>query len=303
MQKGIYSKVICFGEVLWDMLPTGAKPGGALLNVAIHLKRQGQNPTLISKIGDDKNGENLLDFLQKSSVKTDSIQKDNKLPTSKVLVHLDEHKNASYEICEPVAWDNIQLNESDEIAASRADLIIYGSLALRNETSRATLFQLLKSSKATHLLDVNLRPPFDKQETVKELLHKSDFIKLNDDELLIVASWNNKTGNEIELIKWLAKFYNCKTVCVTRGANGAVLFIENKFYEHPGFKVVTVDTIGAGDSFLASLVVSLSKNIHPQNALENACATGAFIASQKGAVPEYSEIEIEKIIKRGKLEV
>jgi len=300
MQKKIYKHIICFGEVLWDMLPTGAQPGGALLNVAIHLKKQGQNPTLISKIGNDNDGEILLDFLKKSGINTTTIQKDNKLSTSKVLVHIDKNKNASYEICEPVAWDNIQINEANKNAAVNADLIIFGSLALRKQTSRTTLFQLLDISKATRLLDVNLRPPYDKQKIVEELLHKSDFIKLNDDELDVIASWSNKKGSIPELINWLAEFYKCKTVCVTRGANGAALYIENKFYEHPGFKVKAADTVGAGDSFLASLVANLSENIHPQKALENACATGAFVATQKGAVPDYTDIEIEKIISSNK---
>lgn len=301
MQKEIYSNILCFGEVLWDMLPTGAKPGGAPLNVAIHLKKQGLNPILISKIGNDKDGKNLLDFLSESGVNTDTIQKDNILTTSKVLVHLDKDKNATYEICEPVAWDNIQINETNKNAATTADLIIFGSLASRNQTTRATLFQFLESSKATRLLDVNLRPPFDKPGAVKKLLQKSDFIKLNNDELTTIAGWNNKWGNETELIKWLAKFYNCKIICVTRGANGAILFIENKIYKHPGFKVDAMDTVGAGDSFLASLVAKLSKNIDPRKALEFACATGAFVASQKGAVPNYSEKDIDQIINSSKM--
>ncbi len=102
--------IVCYGEVLWDMLPTGEKPGGAPLNVAIHLKRQGQNPKLISKAGNDAKGKKLLRFLQKSGISTNLIAADSKLPTSEVLAHLDENKYASYAICEPVAWDNIQLN-------------------------------------------------------------------------------------------------------------------------------------------------------------------------------------------------
>lgn len=296
MQKGRYNNILCFGEVLWDMLPTGAKPGGAPLNVAIHLKKQGQNPIVISKIGDDNDGKNLLNFLSKSGINTNTIQKDNKLATSKVLVHLDDNKNATYEICEPVAWDNIQLNETTKNATNKIDLIVFGSLASRNQTTRKTLFQLLDSSTAPRLLDVNLRPPFDKQELVEMLLYKSDFIKLNDDELLIIAGWNNKKGNETELIKWLANHFNCQTVCVTRGAHGAVLFIENNLYEHSGFQVNAVDTVGAGDSFLASLIANLSKNCHPAKALEYACATGAFVASKPGAVPDYSEKDIQQLI-------
>ena len=296
MQKEKYRNIICFGEVLWDKLPTGAKPGGAPLNVAIHLKKQGGNPRLISKIGNDLDGKKLIGFLKNSGLATNLIQVDEHLPTSEVLVHLDENKNASYEICEPVAWDNIQRNKEIEKVSAGSDLIIYGSLASRNQTTRETLFKLLESSKATRLLDVNLRPPYNKPDVVEKLLFMSDFIKLNDDELRIIASWNNKPGNETELIHWLADYYGCSTVCVTRGANGAALIIENEIYEQPGFKINTVDTVGAGDSFLASLVANFAKNLPPQKTLEFACATGAFVASQKGAVPEYSEKEIEKII-------
>ncbi len=296
MQKEKYKNVICFGEVLWDMLPSGAKPGGAPLNVAIHLKKQGINPTLISKVGSDGNGDNLIEFLKSSGLKTDIIQKDTKLPTSEVLVHLDENKNATYEICEPVAWDNILINPEIINLAKTADLIIYGSLASRNKTTRNTLFNILEESSATRLVDINLRAPYDNREWIEELLHISDFAKLNDDELMKIAGWNNRTGNEEELIRWFSDHFKCPTVCVTRGANGAILFIKNNFYSHSGFTINAVDTVGAGDSFMASLVVNLSKNIHPEKALEKACATGAFVASQNGAVPHYSGKEVEKII-------
>ncbi len=182
--------VICFGEVLWDMLPTGPKPGGAPTNVAIHLKRQGQNPILISKIGNDSEGTQLLQFLKQAKINTESISIDDKFPTSKVLVHLDESKNATYEICEPVAWDNIHFAEINKDILSKASLIIFGSLASRNQTTRETLFKILDQTKALRLCDVNLRPPYDKKEIVEAILKKSDFIKLNDDELKIIAGWN-----------------------------------------------------------------------------------------------------------------
>jgi len=290
------NQIICFGEVLWDMLPTGAKPGGALLNVAVHLKKQGQNPALVSKIGNDKNGQQLLDFLNQSDVATHFIQTDEELATSQVLVHLDENNNASYEICEPVAWDAIRINDDLKELAKNAELIIFGTLALRNETSRNTLLQLIENTSATLLLDVNLRPPFSTRPIVEEMLYKANMVKLNNDELAEIASWNNVSGDEKSLIKFMAEYYNCPTICVTRGDKGAVLFTENTFYEHPGFKVVATDTVGAGDSFLASLISNLLIQKTPKKSLEYACATGAYVASQKGAVPEYSAQDIEKII-------
>lgn len=297
MQEEKYTHILCFGEVLWDMLPGGAEPGGAPLNVAIHLKRQGIQPSLISKTGSDEDGKKLRAFLTKSEVNTELIQNDNKLATSKVLVHLDEQKNATYEICEPVAWDNIDFTPQIKKMAKEANLVIYGSLASRNKTTRETLFQILEQSNATRLVDINLRAPYDKQEWIEQLLHISDFAKLNNDELIKIANWSGKSGTEKELILWCSKHFNCPTICVTRGANGAILYLNDRFYEHAGFKVNAVDTVGAGDSFLASLVASLSKNTKPEKALEIACATGAFVASQPGAVPEYSENKISQIIK------
>ncbi len=295
-QEGKYNNIVCFGEVLWDMLPTGAKPGGAPLNVAVHLKKQGANPLLISRVGIDSGGDKLLHFIETAGLKTNLIQQDKQLPTSRVLVRLDENKNASYEILEPVAWDNITFAEELEDAATGADLLIYGSLASRNKTTRDTLLAMIKATSATCLVDINLRPPFDNREWIEQLLHISDFVKLNNDELEKIASLNGVSGTEEELIDWLTGYFKCSTICVTRGAKGAVLFLDNKFYSHPGYKVKVGDTVGAGDSFLARLVSSLSKDTHPGRALERACATGAFVASQKGAVPDYSEEQISLII-------
>ena len=295
MQKEKYNNIICFGEVLWDVLPSGAKPGGAPLNVAIHLNKQKIHPLLVSKVGKDTEGEELLEFLSRAGLSTSFIQTDISLPTSKVLVTLDKNKNATYEICEPVAWDNIQYISDLDKAADAADLIIYGSLASRSNITRNTLFQLLKKTTALKLLDVNLRPPYVKPDFINDLLRRSDFVKLNDDELKIIAGWSGQRGEEKELIQWMTKQYNCETICVTRGANGALLYTQNKLYKHPGFPVNAVDTVGAGDSFLAGLVTQLSKNMPAQTALEYACATGALVASKPGAVPDYSREEIEKI--------
>jgi fructokinase len=288
--------IVCFGEVLWDMLPTGAKPGGAPLNVAIHLKRQGLKPCIVSRVGNDENGQKLRVFLQESGMNLDYLQTDKELPTSQVLVHLDPDKNATYEICEPVAWDNIQFTNELGNLASKTNLIVFGTLAMRNVNTRQTLLKFLEHSNAKRFLDVNLRPPFDKKEVVEKMLFLSDFAKLNNDELATIAGWNNKSDKEEELMRWFSKYYNCKTVCITRGANGAALFIQNEFYEHPGFKVKATDTVGAGDSFLAALIAQLSAGNSPEKALEYACATGAFVASQPGAVPEYSKKDIENFL-------
>jgi fructokinase len=293
MKKLNADTIVCFGEVLWDMLPSGAKPGGAPLNVAIHLKRQELKPFIVSSAGNDENGRKLRVFLQNSGMNLEYLQTHETLLTSQVLVHLDSEKNATYEICEPVAWDNIQFTEALENLASKTELVVFGTLAMRNETTRKTLLKFLEHSPAKRFLDVNLRPPSDKKEVVEQMLHLADFAKLNNEELATIAGWNSQKGTEEELVRWLSGFFSCSIVCVTRGANGAALFVQNKLYEHPGFKVKAVDTVGAGDSFLAGLIAQFSAGNSPEKALEYACATGAFVASQPGAVPEYSKEDIE----------
>ena len=290
------NQILCIGEILWDNLPSGAKPGGAPMNVALHLSRVGQNVAVASKVGNDEQGKKLLNFFRSSGLNTDLVMIDEKLPTSEVLVHLDANNNATYEICEPVAWDNLTLTKALSNKAKESGLIIYGTLASRNTVSRNTTLELLEND-AVKLIDVNLRKPYDTREIVEILIRKSDVVKLNDDELRVFARWNEiKLQDEKSMISWFASFYNSKMVMVTKGDKGAILLADDKFYEHPGFKVIAVDTVGSGDAFLAGFIASLYQGKSNEKALEFACATGAFVASKAGATPEYDMNEIEHLI-------
>jgi fructokinase len=289
--------ILCFGEVLWDRLPSGSKPGGAPLNVAVHLKANGLNVSIASKIGNDDSGKELQQFLQNSGVNTELLEIDKSHTTSEVLVYLDENKNATYEICEPVAWDFIENTPKLMKASAEADFIVYGSLASRNKTTFNTLLQVLEN-KGLKIMDVNFRPPFDKKEIVEKLLHKTNIAKLNNEELNEISGWYAKSDlSENEQMSWFSSFYKLEMVCLTKGDKGAKLAIENKLYSHPGFKVKTEDTVGAGDAFLAGLIASIVKNKEPKDALSFACATGAFVASKKGATPAYNFNEIEDILR------
>ncbi len=266
------------------------------MNVALHLYAIGLNAAIASSVGNDDAGKQLLDFLQNSGVDISLIQTDVTLPTSEVLVHLDENNNATYEICEPVAWDNIQLNDELANKAQNSGLIIYGSLAARKQTTRETQLKLLDND-AVKLIDVNLRQPYDKQDVLELLLAKSDIVKLNDEELRVFADWNKIKGKtEGEMIKWVVQNYKVEMLCVTRGDKGAAIYYENKFYEHPGFKVNAIDTVGAGDAFLAGLVAAFLQKKSPAEAIILACATGAFVASKAGATPKYNMDEIQTIM-------
>ncbi len=291
-------KVLCVGEVLWDMLPGGAIPGGAPMNVAIHLRRFGIDVSMASRIGADVSGSKLREFIEASGLSSFNIQTDDNLQTSKVLVHLDAGKNATYEICEPVAWDNIELTDSLKAKAADAGLIIFGTLASRNEQTRKTILELLEYD-GLKLVDINLRQPYNKKKTVETMLQKADIAKLNDEEIVVIAQWHNKHKHDHKsLIRWIAAEYNCKMVVVTRGNHGAIAYKDGAFFDHPGFRVKAVDTVGSGDAFLAGFVASLLNGKSTDEALQFACATGAFVATQAGGTPDYSINQIFEVCQK-----
>ncbi len=290
------NKTLCFGEVLWDMLPSGAKPGGAPMNVALHLHRIGADVGLVARVGNDYLGEKLLDFMQDFGLDTSLVQVDNELDTSQVIVHLDDNKNATYEICENVAWDNVDATDEALAFSKEAGVFVYGTLASRFEKTRQTLLSLLQITGAYKVVDVNLRAPYTDQVVVDELLHKADLIKVNDEELPLIASWHKVSGNDHQLMEWMANFYNANAVCVTKGADGADLYMDSEFVTHPGFKIQLADSVGAGDAFLGGLISAIIEGKSPEDAITYACAVGAFVASKEGATPDYNHSEIEQIL-------
>ncbi len=288
-------KILCFGEVLWDMLPTGEKPGGAPMNVALHLKKFGFDVSLASKVGKDDPGKKLLEFISGAGLDISNVQLDDTLATSKVLVHINGQE-VRYEICEPVAWDNININSVLTKEVESCGVIVYGSLASRNAETRQTLQSILNSD-VLRIMDVNLRPPYDNETLVVPLLKFADVIKLNDEEIVTIASWFDVHDDKTEvLMRWLAKEFNAKAVCVTRGEDGAYLLHDDLFYSHKGFTVDAQDPVGAGDAFLAGYIYSLLSDKTAEDALGFACATGALVASKDGAAPEYGSEEILQIM-------
>jgi fructokinase len=287
-------KIVCFGEVLWDVLPTEKIAGGAPMNVCIRLQSLGVDAKIISKIGNDALGNELLAIIKDKNVATNLIQIDNQFSTGEVLVHLNENGSATYNIVYPSAWDKIELSNENILAVKEADALVYGSLACRNEVSKNTLLELLKIAKYK-IFDVNIRPPFYSISFIKEMMELADLIKLNDDELLEVAHALGSESDDIETnILFLSQLTNTTSICVTKGKHGAVLFTNNQFFNHNGFEVKVADTIGAGDSFLAGFLSKFLYQTDYQKAIEYGCAIGALVASQNGANPE---IDFQKIIK------
>ena len=287
---------VCFGEVLWDIFPTHKKIGGAPLNVALRMNSLGVETTMISRVGADENGEDILSFLSSQEITTDLIQVTKEYKTGAVHVMINEKGNASYDILYPSAWDKIVETEIMDKVISEADVFVFGSLASRDEVSRETLISLLDKAKYK-VFDANLRAPYYTTEVLNDLMQKADFIKLNDEELREISRELGSPYNSFEQnIKFIAEKTNTKQVCVTKGEFGAVLYYNDKFYYNSGYFIKVVDTVGAGDSFLASLLIRLLRGKSPQKALNYACAVGALVAGEEGANPKINEKEIKKFM-------
>ena len=289
-------KVICFGEVLWDIFPEGEKIGGAPLNVALRLKSLGVATTIVSKVGKDQLGTRLIDFVHEQGLATDYIQQDPVFETGKVNVSLDHNGAASYEIAYPAAWDKITLLPSLEEEVSQADLFLFGSLVTRDTLSKESLLALLKKA-SFKVFDVNLRAPHYTQNRLEDLMQVADFIKFNDEELVEISQ---AIGCQEESLEEQLKFISAKTntskICVTKGGDGALLLLNDQLYDQKGFPIKVVDTVGAGDSFLATLLEGLLTDKAPEIALENACAMGAMVASNAGANPKITPEELRHFI-------
>jgi len=268
------NNILCFGEILWDAFGDEKVAGGAPMNVARHLVQQGANVSFASRVGTDDSGKGLIDFLKASGLYSDLIQLDDDLPTCEVTVHLDAGGHATYIIPQPVSWDNIQTEPALTIAAKKASAIVYGSLACRDVITRDTLLKLLAETTALKIFDVNLRPPHYSLSTIETLVAGADVIKMNEDEAALLMG--GQTENLKETIIAFQKKYQSQTICVTRGEHGAIVWHENEFYEHPGFKVNVVDTVGAGDSFLAAFVNGLLKKQPMLEVIERACKIAWF---------------------------
>jgi fructokinase len=295
MNPSLQHEVVCFGEVLWDILPTGPLPGGAPMNVAYHLKKLGTNPALITKIGLDKYGEDLVNILSKSGVTTDYFYVDYEHPTGLVYANVNDHHEVIYDIVYPSAWDFIELKDEMTALVKAAKYFVYGSLTSRSKVSRDTVNQLLEVAQ-TKVLDINLRPPHFHRSDVENLLSKADILKMNMAELELITGWFSNFQTIEERIKLMQDEFKIETLIVTMGGDGALVNHKGTVHRHEGFKVEVADTIGSGDSFLAGFLHQLLTGSSIQDALAFASGIGAFIATQKGACPDYQISQITALI-------
>lgn len=295
-------KGVCFGEVLWDNLPTGRKLGGAPLNVAYHLNKLGIPTDMLTRVGEDADGEDIMTLCAELAIPLTLFQKDNKYPTSTVEVHIDENKDVRYDIVFPVAWDNIALGEKEIETVRQADFFVFGSLSTRHNATYQTLKSLIQVANYK-VLDVNLRAPHYTEERIFELLGYADLVKMNEEELGFVAMWLGLPGTDTDARKAEAVMttFDINELIVTYGAKGAIYHSRlGKFsYHFPALRVEVKDTIGSGDSFLAAFLSQRcrqDKQATPEEMLEFATTLSAFVTQSTGACPSYDAPTINRFV-------
>jgi len=282
--------VTCFGEILWDFLPGGAFPGGAPCNVAYHLHGLGARVQLVSAVGCDLLGDELLRRLRQWGLGLDGIARNRDRPTGSVRATLGAAGDAHYAIAGDVAWDGIPAGAPVLEAAARADAFVFGSLAQRSAFNRATLDRLLAvlPARALRIFDVNLRAPYDDLPRVRALARQATVLKLNSAEAARLARGSAAPDDGEAQARALAAEFGCDRIVVTAGARGAGLLHGADWTWEPGRPVTVVDTVGAGDAFLASFALHLLAGRHTDHEiLARACRLGEWVASRPGATPAY----------------
>jgi fructokinase len=286
-------KVLSIGEVLWDVFPTYKKPGGSPANLAYHLHCLGNNAIFVSRVGSDKNGKELLQFLTNKGFSTDFIQKDSSQPTGNVTVTFTDEE-PSYVIHKPAAWDDIEYSDDLKSVVSELDAICFASLAQRNNITATTIQHLLGDvpENCLKVFDLNLRPPFTNSQLITEQIKITDVVKFNEEEYEQAKTWF-KTDNPAA---YLLESDPDKTVLRTLGADGSEMITSEGTFHEPAYPISGKgDFVGVGDAFLACFTHLKLRNTSPNKILSMANRYAAAVASQQGGMPEIDKSILEKL--------
>ena len=285
--------IVGMGEALWDVLPEGKKIGGAPANFAYHVSQFGFDSRIVSAVGEDTDGTEIMDVFQKKALKTMIARVP--YPTGTVQVTLDAVGVPCYDIKEAVAWDNIPFTDELKSLALNTRAVCFGSLAQRSQVSRDTIKRFLDAMPDLDgnlkIFDVNLRQGLYTKEILCDSMSRCNVLKINDEELVVISRIFDYPGIDLQDKCWilLAK-YNLKMLILTCGTNGSYVFTPGvvSFQETP--RVAVADTVGAGDSFTAAFTSAVLAGKPVQEAHKLAVEVSAFVCTQSGAMPELPEV-------------
>ncbi|MEZ6126215.1 MAG: carbohydrate kinase [Planctomycetaceae bacterium] len=283
--------VVGLGEVLWDIFPDRSCFGGAPANFACSVAGVGRGSVkawMLSAVGTDDLGQRAIAELQQRHVDVSCVQQ---LPqqTGQVLVQLDSVGQASYEFAANTAWDNLQWSDALAEFAPQVSAVCFGTLGQRSEVSRQTIRRFVRSTSpdCLRILDINLRSPFWDSAVIRDSLPLANILKLNSDELPVVASLLNLTGSDAAILNEIRQRCSLRLIALTRGANGSLLMDANGHTSDlPGQSTAVVDTVGAGDAFTAAITVGLLKHLPLSELHAQAAKLAAWVCTQPGATPE-----------------
>lgn len=285
--------IVGLGEVLWDIFSDGPRFGGAPANFvcsAAGLARGRFEVAMASAVGTDELGQRAIAALVDYQVSVDAVAQV-KYPTGQVHVRLDNQGQATYEFAMDTAWDRLEWSSGLAELALRSDVVCFGTLGQRSSHSLTTIRRFVGATRPTALriLDINLRPPFYSDAVILDSLRLANVLKLNDEELPVLARLTGLTGTPTNMLGQLAKKYELQVVALTRGANGAILMQGGEISESPGVETKVVDTVGAGDAYTAALAIGLIKGRGLETINRTACEVAAYVCSQSGATPHLSD--------------
>ncbi|MBL7134857.1 MAG: carbohydrate kinase [Phycisphaerae bacterium] len=279
--------VVGLGEILWDLFPDGKQLGGAPANFAFHAQCLGAAGAVVSAVGDDELGREILSRLDEMGLDRSHVAVDAEHPTGTVTVELDAGGKPHYTINERVAWDYIPAGEDLLALARRTDAVCFGSLAQRAGVSRETIRAFLGAVApgCIRLFDINLRKPFIDRQAIAETLGLTDVLKLSDDELPVLAELLDMPADETDMLSGLIERFGLDMVILTKGAAGSRLRTPQADSSRAGIATAVVDTVGAGDSFNAAAAMGLLAGHDIERINDHANRLAAFVCSQKGATP------------------
>jgi fructokinase len=279
--------VVGLGEVLWDLLPTGPQLGGAPTNFTYHAAALGARALMVTRIGDDDLGKEVIKRFQQMDLSRETMQVDPTRPTGTVGVTLDEKGVAHYTFAEDAAWEHLAPTNVALQAVRGAQAVCFGTLGQRAETSRRAIQQLVAaaSADALKIFDVNLRLDFYSREVIEQSMRLSNVLKLNEEELAVLTAMFSLQGSVRQRIEWLVRAFGFKLVVVTRGSSGSLIHQEGRWSELPPQPVRVVDTVGAGDAFAAALTMGLLAGMTLDEMHVMAAEAARYVCSHRGATP------------------
>jgi fructokinase len=279
--------LVGIGEILWDLLPLGRQLGGAPTNFAYHASILGEEGVVVSRVGKDELGFEIIEHVTGLRLSPDFITLDESHPTGTVTVALDQMGIPDFTIHEGVAWDYLPDEKALSRLANKADAVCFGSLAQRSPISRNTIENFLENMPPTALriFDINLRQSYFSKEVIHNSLKAANILKLNEQELQILSEMFAFEEDEHTLLMKFLKNFNLKMVALTKGVNGSVLYDRDRFSIHPGYTVNVLDTVGAGDAFTAAMAIGILKGHELDRINERANQIASYVCTQSGGTP------------------